>query len=85
MCFEKVDTAAIARSSPWERTSRVWTQWLDTVRYMVVWNPVIIVFIHLTLHATGLDQVRPSFQQLARERINQCGVVLCGALPCAVS
>jgi hypothetical protein len=58
VCSEKVNTTAIARASPWERTSRLWAQGLDTVRYMVVWNPVIIIFIHLSLHAMGLDEVR---------------------------
>lgn len=57
VCREKVDTATIARSSPWERTSRVWTQWLDTVRYMVVWNPVIILFVHFAAQAAGLDKL----------------------------
>ena len=30
---------------------------LDMVRYLVVWNPVILCVVHIIFHWTGLDHV----------------------------
>eukprot|EP00475_Leptophrys_vorax_P000257 TRINITY_DN10152_c0_g1_i1.p1 TRINITY_DN10152_c0_g1~~TRINITY_DN10152_c0_g1_i1.p1 ORF type:complete len:353 (+),score=85.27 TRINITY_DN10152_c0_g1_i1:161-1219(+) len=41
-CMEKVCLKQVFGSNPWNRHSLAWGQVLDTVRYFVVWNPVII-------------------------------------------
>ena len=41
-CSEKVN---MRRSvfNPWERQTQAWAQILDAVRYLIVWNPVILM------------------------------------------
>lgn len=31
-------------------------QMLDAVRYLIVWNPVILIALHFLLHELGLDK-----------------------------
>lgn len=45
----QVDTRAIMGSSPWARQSLLWMNLLDIVRYMVVWNPVLLTILHFAL------------------------------------
>lgn len=40
---------------------------LDAVRYMVVWNPVVILGLHFALHALGVDKK----QQMLHEHSQQ--------------
>lgn len=45
VCKEKVDlTAMFPRGNPWARKSVLWAHLLDAVRYLIVWNPLIMIF-----------------------------------------
>jgi len=48
----KVDTKAMAVLSHVRIVCRI--QMLDAVRYMIVWNPIILFGLHLTLHMFGV-------------------------------
>lgn len=50
-CGEKVNTKHIVGSSPWQKQSLIWANLLDAVRYMVVWNPIILLGVTAILHA----------------------------------
>ena len=51
-CNEKVDLKSTF-TTPWEKTSIVWANLLDMVRYLVVWNPIIIMVTQAILLAMG--------------------------------
>ncbi|GMH43666.1 hypothetical protein BSKO_11588 [Bryopsis sp. KO-2023] len=55
-CMEKVDLKALYSDRPWETSNLSWIKMLDAVRYLVVWNPIIFVFIHFALHIFGMDK-----------------------------
>jgi hypothetical protein len=38
-----VNLSLIAGSSPWETHSIVWAHLLDALRYLIVWNPLILL------------------------------------------
>ena len=44
-CGEKVDTENIFASSPWEKQSPTWFEFLDLIRMSLVWNPLIFVSV----------------------------------------
>lgn len=44
-CGEKVELRAVLRA-PWQRPSLLWATLLDLVRYVVVWNPAMILLLH---------------------------------------
>jgi RING finger protein 121 len=46
-CGEKVDTSAILASSPWEKSSQTWSEFLDLLRMSLVWNPLIFISIRI--------------------------------------
>ena len=54
VCNEKVSMRAVSSTTPWETQSLMWSQLLDSVRYLVVWNPVIIVVTQFTLYEFGV-------------------------------
>ncbi|KAG8460908.1 hypothetical protein KFE25_010659 [Diacronema lutheri] len=45
-CCERVELKQVF---PWERHSLLWLQLLDAIRYLIVWNPIIIVFVDSVL------------------------------------
>lgn len=45
-CCERVELKQVF---PWERHSLMWLQLLDAIRYLIVWNPLIIVFVDSVL------------------------------------
>lgn len=55
-CWEKVDLRSLYADRPWETTNLSWIQMLDMVRYLVVWNPLILVGLHFLLHWAHLDK-----------------------------
>ncbi|KAK9815596.1 hypothetical protein WJX72_006534 [[Myrmecia] bisecta] len=55
-CLEKVDLRDLYANRPWETTNLTWIQMLDAVRYMVVWNPIILMALHFALSALGIEQ-----------------------------
>ena len=57
-CNEKVDLKSTF-TTPWEKTSIVWANLLDMVRYLVVWNPIIIMVTQAILLAMGFTPGAP--------------------------
>ncbi|KAJ1625929.1 hypothetical protein T492DRAFT_1036177 [Pavlovales sp. CCMP2436] len=45
-CCERVELKQVF---PWERHSLLWLQLLDAIRYLIVWNPIIIVLVDQVL------------------------------------
>ena len=54
-CREKVDLRAVFSGRPWETRNLSWLQMLDMVRYLVVWNPLILGGLSLGLRAVGVS------------------------------
>jgi len=48
-CHERVNLRATFKN-PWETQSILWVHLLDALRYLIVWNPIIIVCINLFLY-----------------------------------
>jgi len=52
VCMEKVQLSDLVKSHPWQKTSLVWSQALDSMRYLMVWNPALLtvaqVFVYFT-------------------------------------
>jgi len=53
LCNEKVNMKAFSKG-PWDGKGQVWAQLLDAVRYLIVWNPIIMVALNLGLHLLGI-------------------------------
>lgn len=47
-CAEKVSLSQTF-TKPWEKASVYWANLMDMVRYLVVWNPVIIFIVNTSL------------------------------------
>jgi len=45
-CCERVELKQVF---PWERHSLLWLQLLDAIRYLIVWNPIILVLVDSVL------------------------------------
>jgi RING finger protein 121 len=52
-CSEKVTYKTSLLKNPWETQSIMWGRILDAVRYLVVWNPLILIFLNFLI--TKLD------------------------------
>ncbi|KAK9917064.1 hypothetical protein WJX75_000479 [Coccomyxa subellipsoidea] len=55
-CLEKVDMRKIFAGRPWETSNLTWIQMLDSIRYLIVWNPVLLMALHFFLHFFGIDK-----------------------------
>ena len=53
-CREKVDLRAVFAGRPWETRNLSWLQMLDMLRYLVVWNPLILGVLSLALKMMGV-------------------------------
>jgi len=53
-CREKVDLRAIFAGRPWETRNLQWVQMLDMLRYLVVWNPLILGGLSLGMKVVGV-------------------------------
>jgi len=49
-CNERVELKQVF---PWERHSLLWVQLLDGIRYLIVWNPLIILVVQALLPLIG--------------------------------
>ncbi|KNC96952.1 uncharacterized protein SPPG_07772 [Spizellomyces punctatus DAOM BR117] len=52
-CKEKVDLKAF-KKNPWDTSQMLYLNLLDALRYMIVWNPIIFLIIHLVFEISGL-------------------------------
>jgi hypothetical protein len=59
-CSEKVDLRAVAGSSPWHKQSIMMAQLLDSLRYMLVWNPLIMLSVRFVIWVVGLNETHPN-------------------------
>eukprot|EP01116_Phalansterium_solitarium_P014431 TRINITY_DN32098_c0_g1_i1.p1 TRINITY_DN32098_c0_g1~~TRINITY_DN32098_c0_g1_i1.p1 ORF type:complete len:306 (-),score=35.63 TRINITY_DN32098_c0_g1_i1:1-918(-) len=48
-CAEKVDLKALY-AKPWQKQGILWTNLLDSLRYLIVWNPIILLMIQVVLY-----------------------------------
>lgn len=69
-CNEKVDLRALYRDKPWETTNLSWIQMLDFFRYMVVWQPTILLGLHFALLALHLDDVPAGSEMPGGDALN---------------
>jgi len=47
-CSEKVDLKELYKS-PWQKQGVLWANLLDSLRYLVVWNPIILLVVQVVL------------------------------------
>lgn len=52
-CSEKVQLRELFASNPWEQGSVAWAQLLDLVRYLVVWQPILLIVSQVALYYAG--------------------------------
>ena len=74
-CNEKCDMRAL-KLSPWDNHSLTWMQLLDATRYLVVWNPIILVFTLLLLKGTGFEPLLEESQKLHKEHAHRDAALL---------
>jgi len=53
-CNEKVDTKILG-NHPWEKYNRMYAQLLEWLRYLVAWQPIILIAINGVTHLMGLE------------------------------
>ncbi|KAF8927633.1 hypothetical protein BGZ47_001999 [Haplosporangium gracile] len=53
-CKEKVDLRAF-KTNPWDTTQQLYLNLLDALRYMIVWQPVIMGLVQFGFYMTGLE------------------------------
>ena len=49
-CHEKVELRPLLGPNPWEQTTLAWGTLLDGLRYMIVWNPIILLISQAVLY-----------------------------------
>jgi RING finger protein 121 len=54
-CSERVDLRQLYADKPWETRNIQWIQMLDFFRYLIVWQPALLVAMHFVLHVLHLD------------------------------
>lgn len=53
-CSEKVNTKALT-AHPWEKYNHMYAQLLEWIRYLVAWQPVILMLVHGVTWLLGLE------------------------------
>ena len=79
-CNEKVDLKSTF-TTPWEKTSIVWANLLDMVRYLVVWNPIIIMVTQAILLAMGFTPGAPPCLSMVCCAVAELALLLCAEPP----
>ena len=50
-CGEKVDVRSVLGGAAWEKNPNlIWGQLLDALRYLIVWNPIIMLFVRFSVY-----------------------------------
>jgi len=50
-CGEKVDVRSVLGGNAWEKNPNlIWGQLLDALRYLIVWNPIIMMFVRFSVY-----------------------------------
>ncbi|KAH9259386.1 hypothetical protein BASA81_002429 [Batrachochytrium salamandrivorans] len=55
-CNEKADLSFLTLSSPWAKGSESWSEFLDLLRMLLVWNPIIFMVAMGMFYLTGLGE-----------------------------
>ena len=42
-------------ANPWHKQDRMWSQVLDAIRYLLVWNPIIAMTAHFLFNLSGMQ------------------------------
>ena len=53
-CSEKVNTKALT-AHPWEKYNHMYAQLLEWIRYLVAWQPIILMLVHGVTWLLGLE------------------------------
>ncbi|KAM9953076.1 hypothetical protein ACTFIR_008134 [Dictyostelium discoideum] len=48
-CNEKVDFKTLSEN-PWQKNSSIWGTLLDSVRHLIVWNPILVGIAHVIIN-----------------------------------
>ncbi len=48
-CSEKVELKRLFKN-PWEKQGILWAHLLDSLRYLIVWNPIILTAVQIVLY-----------------------------------
>ncbi|KAA6413607.1 MAG: RING finger domain-containing protein, partial [Trebouxia sp. A1-2] len=67
VCLEKVDLRALYADRPWDTRNLTWIQMLDAVRYMVVWNPIVLLGLHFALNVLGVTQKQAALHEHSKQ------------------
>ncbi len=54
-CSERVDLRQLYADKPWETRNIQWIQMLDFFRYLIVWQPALLLAMHFVLQILHLD------------------------------
>jgi RING finger protein 121 len=49
-CSEKVEDLTRVFKNPWDRPGIMWANLLDSLRYLIVWNPIILTTVQVFLY-----------------------------------
>uniref|UniRef100_A0A7S3QMI0 RING-type domain-containing protein n=1 Tax=Dunaliella tertiolecta TaxID=3047 RepID=A0A7S3QMI0_DUNTE len=72
-CNEKVDLRSLYSDRPWETRNLTWIQMLDTVRYLVVWNPLIFMAFSFAFHFLAPPSVLPHGHDAHVDALHELG------------
>ncbi len=53
-CKEKVDLRIFKGNNPWDTTQEIYLGILDACRYILVWNPIVLVLVNVLFKLLGL-------------------------------
>jgi RING finger protein 121 len=48
-CSEKVTLKQLFKN-PWEKQGMLWAHLMDALRYLIVWNPIILICVQLVFY-----------------------------------
>lgn len=55
-CDERCDLTFLSESSPWQKGSESWQEFLDLLRMALVWNPLIFAVAIFVFYLTGVEE-----------------------------
>ena len=67
-----MDLRGLFKGHPWQSKNLLWNQMLDALRYLVVWNPVIVIAAQGAFYVTGLTS---RLEHAAAERLEHAAAI----------
>ena len=77
-CHERVDLRQLYADKPWETSNLQWVQMLDFFRYLVVWQPTILIALNFVFHWLHLDDDGGSDEGIVEVFANTGGGLVMG-------